>query len=71
MVFHGIDAFGADIRPPRADEKPALRWLAYGSSITHSSRNGYPARAASLRRESRCAFQPVVPITAAIRREMY
>jgi lysophospholipase L1-like esterase len=48
MVFHGIDAFGADIRRPRADEKPALRWLAYGSSITHSSRNGYPHRAAAL-----------------------
>jgi hypothetical protein len=48
MVFHGIDAFGADIRRPRADEKPDLRWLAYGSSITHSSRNGYPHRAAAL-----------------------
>lgn len=47
MVFHGIDAFGADIRRPRPEEKPALRWLAYGSSITHSSRNGYPHRAAA------------------------
>lgn len=46
MVFHGIDTFGAAIRPPSANEKPALRWLAYGSSITHSSRNGYPHRAA-------------------------
>jgi len=48
MIFHGIDTFGAAIRPPRPDEKPALRWLAYGSSITHSSRNGYPHRAAHL-----------------------
>lgn len=48
MVFHGIDAFGADIRRPLAGEKPALRWLAYGSSITHSTRDGYPHRAAAL-----------------------
>lgn len=41
MVFHGIDTFGAAIRPPTAAEKPARRWLAYGSSITHSSRHGY------------------------------
>lgn len=47
MVFNGIDAFGAPIRKPLPEEKPALRWLAYGSSITHSSRNGYPARAAA------------------------
>lgn len=47
MVFHGIDTFGAPVRPPLAAEKPALRWLAYGSSITHSSRNGYPHRAAA------------------------
>lgn len=46
MVFHGIDTFGAPIRPPTAAEKPAIRWLAYGSSITHSSRNGYPHLAA-------------------------
>lgn len=47
MVFHGIDAFGAPIRKPAPSEKPALRWLAYGSSITHSTRNGYPHRAAA------------------------
>ncbi len=34
-LLHGIDRMGATIRPPRADEKPARRWLAYGSSITH------------------------------------
>jgi lysophospholipase L1-like esterase len=48
MVFHGIDTFGAPLRRPTAAEKPALRWLAVGSSITHSSRNGYPHRAARL-----------------------
>lgn len=32
-----IDALGNEIRPPRADEVPSVRWLAYGSSITHGS----------------------------------
>lgn len=35
VLLHGIDRMGASIRPPRNDEKPALRWAAYGSSITH------------------------------------
>jgi lysophospholipase L1-like esterase len=48
MVFHGIDAFGAPIRPPLPGEKPALRWLAYGSSITHATWQGYPERAARI-----------------------
>jgi hypothetical protein len=46
MAFHGIDTFGYDVRPPTAAEKPKLKWLAYGSSITHSSVRGYPAQAA-------------------------
>jgi hypothetical protein len=46
MVFHGIDSFGRPVRPPSPAEKPAIRWLAYGSSITHSSRHGYPMIAA-------------------------
>lgn len=46
LVFHGIDTFGRPLRPPTAAEKPAVRWLAYGSSITHSNRNGYPQLAA-------------------------
>ena len=33
-VFGGLDAFGAEVRPPKPGEKPALRWLAYGSSYT-------------------------------------
>lgn len=36
-VFHGIDSFGYDLRPPYKNEVPAARWLAYGSSITHGS----------------------------------
>ncbi len=36
IVYHGIETGGQPIRPPRQDEKPALRWLAYGSSITNS-----------------------------------
>ncbi|MCX7002520.1 MAG: GDSL-type esterase/lipase family protein [bacterium] len=35
MLFHGVDLMGCAIRPPHADEKPAKRWLTYGSSITH------------------------------------
>jgi lysophospholipase L1-like esterase len=46
MVFHGIDTFGQPVRPPAPAEKPAFRWLAYGSSITHSTRNGYVHQAA-------------------------
>lgn len=34
-LFHGIDRMGCRLRPPRPEEKPRLRWLAYGSSITH------------------------------------
>jgi lysophospholipase L1-like esterase len=34
-VFHGIDAFGRKLRPPYPEEVPSIRWLAYGSSITH------------------------------------
>lgn len=34
-MFAGINAFGSEVRPPTREETPALRWLAYGSSITH------------------------------------
>lgn len=36
-VFHGVDTLGASCRPPASSEVPARRWLAYGSSITHSA----------------------------------
>jgi lysophospholipase L1-like esterase len=33
-MFHQIETYGHDYRPPIPEEKPALRWLAYGSSIS-------------------------------------
>ena len=45
-VFCGLESFGAPVRPPRPEEKPNLRYLAYGSSITHSNLDGYPLVAA-------------------------
>lgn len=35
VLFHRID--GENIRPPESDDVPALRYLAYGTSITHGS----------------------------------
>lgn len=32
--FHNIDSFGHDINPPKENETPRIKWLAYGSSIT-------------------------------------
>lgn len=46
VLFHGIDPLGHDLRAPLATEKPKLKWLAYGSSITHSHWKGYPNQAA-------------------------
>jgi hypothetical protein len=46
MNYLGIETFGAEVRPPRLEEKPRLRWLAYGSSITHAWARGYPFQAA-------------------------
>ncbi|MBC2593250.1 lysophospholipase, partial [Ruficoccus amylovorans] len=45
IVLHDFDSLGGEVRPPVAAEKPAWQWLAYGSSITHSSLAGYPAQA--------------------------
>jgi lysophospholipase L1-like esterase len=44
--YLGLEALGFPVRPPRPDEKPGLRWLAYGSSITNSWGKGYPHQAA-------------------------
>ncbi len=46
IVLHDIDTHGYEIRPPKPEEKPALDWLAYGSSITNSHLDGYPHFAA-------------------------
>ena len=40
-VFHGLDTHGYDVRPPMDDEMPNIKWLAYGSSITQSTIDGY------------------------------
>ncbi|CAG7617993.1 hypothetical protein PAESOLCIP111_02071 [Paenibacillus solanacearum] len=50
-VFHDIDAFGHEVRPPAASELPKLKFVAYGSSITQgagavSHYNGYVQQAA-------------------------
>ncbi|MCI9338507.1 MAG: hypothetical protein HFH93_13395 [Lachnospiraceae bacterium] len=37
IYFHYLDTFGHDRRPPTAEEKPAILWAAYGSSITCGS----------------------------------
>lgn len=36
-VFYGIDTFGQKLRAPYENEVPKIKWLAYGSSITHGS----------------------------------
>lgn len=37
VAFHNIDSFGHEIKPPSTEQLPTLKWLAYGSSITHGS----------------------------------
>lgn len=37
LHFNYLDTFGHDKRPPKANEKPEIRWAAYGSSITCGS----------------------------------
>lgn len=72
-LLHGIDRMGCQLRPPRADEKPRVRWLAYGSSITHgfspvSRRQCYVAQTAwrlgwdalNLGLSGACFCEPVV-----------
>ncbi len=50
FCIHGIDAHGHAVRPPKAKELPEVNWLAYGSSITNSSLDGYPHVAAQILR---------------------
>lgn len=46
LLLNDVDPLGSALRPPAPAEKPALRWLAYGSSITHADLEGYPFVAA-------------------------
>ncbi len=36
-VFYELETYGHPVRPPAPDEKPKLKWLAYGTSITAGS----------------------------------
>ena len=36
-VFYGINDFGYTVRPPKKLEIPNMKWMAYGSSITHGA----------------------------------
>lgn len=40
VEYHGVE--GEGIRPPTADELPSLRYLSYGTSITHGSAASWP-----------------------------
>jgi len=51
LTFLGLECHGYSHRPPMAQEKPRLRWLAYGSSITTGNgathlQHGYVQQAA-------------------------
>jgi hypothetical protein len=48
ILLQDIDPLDWKLRPPRPKEKPALKWLAYGSSITNADEFGYPLVAAQL-----------------------
>ena len=50
-IFCELDTFGHKVRPPKKEEQPQKRWLAYGSSITfggdvHLASNVYVQQAA-------------------------
>ncbi|HBC86348.1 MAG TPA: lysophospholipase [Lentisphaeria bacterium] len=36
-IFYGIETYGSLLRPPEKHETPAVKWLAYGSSITNGA----------------------------------
>jgi len=46
--FHDIETFGHPLLPLLRRDTPRLRWLAYGSSITHAWLDGYIFMAAKL-----------------------
>lgn len=46
FIFHEVTSSGRAVRPPGKNEKPRLRWLAYGSSITNVAADGYVHQAA-------------------------
>ncbi len=48
VIYHGMNTHGHSVRQPEKDELPKFNWLAYGSSITNSSLDGYPHIAAQI-----------------------
>lgn len=53
ILYHHLDSYGQEVRPPKPDELPLKTWLAYGSSITFGGNalfapNAYVQRAALL-----------------------
>jgi hypothetical protein len=46
LFLHDIDTFGYGSRLPTPEEVPAIRWLAWGSSITQCDKYGYVHQAA-------------------------
>lgn len=46
VYLHSIDTFGFGSRPPKPEEVPQTRWLAWGSSITQCDTYGYVHQAA-------------------------
>ena len=48
VAFCHLETFGHPVRPPEPSEKPKLKWLAYGSSITHADLYGYVHTAARI-----------------------
>lgn len=43
LVFCAIETFGQTVRPPKPDEKPQKKLLAYGTSLTHgAAAQSYP-----------------------------
>jgi hypothetical protein len=46
--YHGIETFGHPLLPVEPGDTPRVRWLAYGSSITHANLSGYVFMAAML-----------------------
>ncbi|MDX6765204.1 MAG: SGNH/GDSL hydrolase family protein [Candidatus Methylacidiphilales bacterium] len=43
--YHGVESFGHDLRPPRAEEVPSTTLLAYGSSISYGANAFHPSNA--------------------------
>jgi lysophospholipase L1-like esterase len=59
IVFHNVEAYGHELRPPAAGETPARRWLAYGSSITFGANALHPTNAYVQHAARRLGLDPI------------